>query len=74
MDSYRIVAVRKNSDGDITDFKLDNAMELNYDQAVNMARSGQIQNVDVYERAGRAIIRSQRDNDPNNNLDQLPGF
>ena len=74
MEGFKIVAVRKNSDGDITDFKLDNAMELNYDRAVEMAKSGQIENVDVYERGGRAVIRSQRDDNPDNNLDRLPRF
>lgn len=74
MEPFKIIAVRKNSDGDITEFKLDNAQELSYEHAVQMAKSGQIQNVDVYQRSGRDIIRSQRDDNPDNNLDRLPPF
>ena len=70
----RIVAVRKNQDGDITDFKLDNNQEVNYSQAIDMARNGVIEHIDVFDRKGRPIIRSQPDGDLNNNLDRLPTF
>lgn len=70
----KIVAVRKNQDGNITDFKLDNGQELNYQQAVDLARKGQIENIDMYNRYGRVIIRSEADGDISNNLDNLPTF
>ena len=70
----KIVAVRKDQDGIITDFKFDNNQEVDYNQAVSMARGGEIEHVDVFDRKGRATIRSQADGDPNNNLDRLPTF
>lgn len=70
----KIVAVRKNKDGDITDFKMDNGQEIGYSQAVQMAKNGQIDQVDVFNKYGREIIRSEPDSDKSNNLSNLPTF
>jgi len=70
----KIIAVRKNKDGDITDFRMDNGQELNYSQALQMAKEGQIDQVDVFQKYGREIIRSEPDLDISNNLDNLPTF
>lgn len=70
----KIVAVRKNGDGDITGIKTDSGRELNYDQAIAEAKSGNLEHVDVFHRWGRDTLRSEPDGIKENNLDNLPGF
>ena len=74
MDKERIVAVRKNCEGDIIAFKTDNGRELDYVTALNEAKAGLIAHVDVFHKYGRDIIRSEPDGIKENNLDQLPLF
>lgn len=69
-----IVAVRRNQDGDIVGFKLDDQTVLDYQSALQLAKHGELKNVDVYTRFGREIIRSEADDDKSNNLDNLPLF
>ena len=70
----QIVAVRKNGDGDITAVKTSSGRELNYQQALAEAKSGNLEHVDVFQRWGRDILRSEPDGIKENNLDNLPGF
>lgn len=70
----KIVAVRKNDEGDIIAFKTDNGRELDYVTALNEAKAGMIAHVDVFHKYGRDIIRSEADGIKENNLDQLPLF
>jgi hypothetical protein len=70
----KIVAVRKNDEGDIIAFKTDNGRELDYVTALNEAKAGMIAHVDVFHKYGRDIIRSEPDGIKENNLDQLPLF
>ncbi|MDK2821255.1 MAG: hypothetical protein PWP31_1220 [Clostridia bacterium] len=70
----RIVAVRKNEDGDLTAFKLEDGTILDYDQALNMAKNGELEHVDVFHKYGRDILRSEPDGTEENNLDNLPKF
>lgn len=70
----KIVAVRKNDDGDIIAFKTDNGRELDYVTALNEAKEGMLAHVDVFHKYGRDIIRSEPDGIKENNLDQLPSF
>lgn len=75
MDQDQIVAVRKNGDGDIIEMKLSSGQVVDYKQAQQMAKSGQIVNVNVFRgRDGDEHIRSNADGDPSNNLDNLPTF
>jgi Protein of unknown function (DUF3892) len=75
MDQDQIVAVRKNGDGDIIEMKLSSGQVVDYKQAQQMAKSGQIGNVNVFRgRDGDEHIRSNADGDPSNNLDNLPTF
>jgi hypothetical protein len=74
MEQFEIVAVKRNSKGNLTNFKLNNGQELNYQQAVDMAQQGQLKSVDVYSRWGRQILRSEPDGDETNNFDNLPQF
>ena len=70
----KIVAVRKNDDGDIIAFKTENGRELDYVTALNEANEGMLAHVDVFHKYGRDIIRSEPDGIKENNLDQLPLF
>jgi hypothetical protein len=70
----KIVAVRKNEDGDIIAFKTENGRELDYITALEEAKEGKLAHVDVFHKYGRDIIRSEPDGIKENNLDQLPTF
>lgn len=70
----KIVAVRKNEDGDIIAFKTEYGRELDYISTLNDAKAGKLANVDVFHKYGRDIIRSEPDGIKENNLDQLPEF
>lgn len=70
----KIVAVRKNDDGDIVAFKTENGQELDYITALNEAKAGNLAHIDVFHKYGRDIIRSEPDGIKENNLDNLPTF
>ncbi|WP_404332545.1 DUF3892 domain-containing protein [Mesobacillus maritimus] len=70
----KIVAVRKNDDGDIIAFKTENGQELDYITALEQAKAGMLAHVDVFHKYGRDIIRSEPDGIKENNLDELPSF
>jgi hypothetical protein len=75
MEQFEIVAVRHGSQGNLTDFKLNNGEELNYGQARAMAKDGKIKNVDVMNgKSGSEVIRSEPDGVKENNLNQMPEF
>ena len=74
MGKEKIVAVRKNDDGDLIAFKTETGRELDYVTALNEAKSGNIAHVDVFHKYGRDILRSEPDGIKENNLDQLPQF
>ncbi|WP_210023470.1 MULTISPECIES: DUF3892 domain-containing protein [unclassified Paenibacillus] len=70
-----VVAVRKNGDGDIVELRLSSGEVVDYLEAQQLAKSGQLVNVNVFRgRDGEEHLRSNADGDPTNNLDQLPGF
>lgn len=70
----KIVAVRKNDDGDLIAFKTESGRELDYITALNEAKSGLLAHVDVFHKYGRDILRSEPDGIKENNLDNLPEF
>lgn len=70
----RIVAVRKDSRGTITDYKLDNGKTLTHSQAINAVNCGEIEGCNVFPtRDGGEAIRSNRGQD-DYALDRLPSF
>jgi hypothetical protein len=74
MEQFEIVAVRY-KDGKLSNFKLNNGQELDYQQAIEMGKQGQIKGIDVVDRkSGMQYIRSEPDGDLSNNLDMLPEF
>ncbi|WP_088833001.1 DUF3892 domain-containing protein [Paenibacillus tyrfis] len=71
----QVVAVRKNGDGDIVELKLASGQVVDYLEAQQLAKNGQLENVNVFRgRDGDEHLRSNADGDPSNNLDNLPGF
>jgi hypothetical protein len=70
----RIVAVRKNEDGDLIAFQTDSGRELDYVTALREAKLGKLAHVDVFHKYGREILRSEPDGIKENNLDNLPPF
>lgn len=71
----KIVAVRKNGDGDIVEIKTDSGKIVDYKTAQQMAQEREIEGVNVFKgRDGELHLRSNADGDPTNNLDQLPTF
>ena len=71
----KIVAVRKDENGVINEYKLDNGSIIGVEQAVQMTKDGQIGDCNVGKtKDGKEVIRSNRDNDSSNNLDNLPIF
>jgi hypothetical protein len=74
-DKFKITQVRKNDDGDITEIMLNDGSIYPLEQAINLARDNKLEGVNVGQsRNGTPFLRSNPDNDPNNNLDQLPTF
>lgn len=70
----RIVAVRKNEDGDLIAFQTDSGRQLDYVTALQEAKAGKLAHIDVFHKYGRDILRSEPDGIKENNLDHLPEF
>jgi hypothetical protein len=71
----QVVAVRKNGDGDIVELQLSSGQVVSYQEAQQMAKNDQIDNVNVFKgRDGDEHLRSDADGRKDNNLDQLPTF
>lgn len=71
----KISAVKKDSNGTITEYKLDNGNVINHEEAVKMATNNELEGYNVATaRNGLKSIRSNPDGDESNNLDQLPNF
>jgi len=70
-----IVAVQKNGDGDIRQFKTSSGRVLQYQEALQAVKNGEIAGVNAFKgRDGEMYIRGDADGDPSNNLDNLPTF
>ncbi|MBA2173679.1 DUF3892 domain-containing protein [Halobacillus locisalis] len=71
----QIVAVRKNEAGSIIEMQLSSGRVVDYKQAHELARSGEIEHVQLIRgKDGEDHLRSQPDGVQSNNLDQLPTF
>lgn len=75
MDKAKVIKVKKNPDGDITDVMLDNGNVFSIDEAVMMASDNLLQGVNVsHAKNGRAYLRSDPNGKDSDNLDSLPVF
>src|SRR5699024_56118 len=71
----QVVAVRKNSDGDIVELKLTSGRVVDYKTAQAMAKNEEIAHVQVFRgRDHEEHLRSVPDGRKDNNLDNLPTF
>lgn len=70
-----VVAVRRNSEGSIIEFKLSSGEVVDYKQAQQMVANDEINNLQLFKgRDHEQHIRSRPDDTVSNNLDQLPTF
>lgn len=71
----KIVKVRKNSEGDITDVMLDNGSVYSMDEAITLVKDHIIEGVNIGRaKNGREYLRSNPNGEDNDNLDNLPTF
>ena len=71
----KIVKVRKNADGDITNVLTSTGEELDVSKAVALAKSGTVESVIVGKnRNGNDVIKSSPNSTTEDNLDNLPTF
>lgn len=71
----RIVKVKKNPDGDITDVILDNGNVYSINEAIMMAKDELIEGVNVGKaKNGREYLRSNPNGNESDNLDNMPTF
>lgn len=71
----KIVKVKKNSDGDITDVMFDDGKTCPISQAIMMARDGLIVGVNIARaKNGREYLRSNPNGIDDDNLDDKPTF
>ncbi|MFC3884060.1 DUF3892 domain-containing protein [Bacillus songklensis] len=69
------VAVRKNEDGDLVEFKTSFGRILHYEEALQQVQARMIEGVNTFTgKDGETYIRSNPDGDCSNNLDSLPTF
>lgn len=70
----KVVAVRRNEKGTITDYKLDDGTVLNHNEALAACYTGKMEGCSVFtNRAGEDSIRSDRGQE-NFSLSKLPEF
>lgn len=71
----KIIKVRKDDRGEITDVMLDNGQEMTINEAVQLASNKQIENVNVaHSKKGQVYLRSYPNGNIEDNLDSLPTF
>lgn len=71
----RIEKVRKNSEGDITDVMLSNGDAYSIKEVINMAKNGQISEVNVSRaKNGREYLKSNPNGSESDNLSNKPLF
>ncbi|KHD38700.1 hypothetical protein NL50_04170 [Clostridium acetobutylicum] len=71
----KVIKVKKNSEGDITDVMLENGNVYSIDEAITMAKDHLIDGVNVAKaRSGREYLRSNPNGDEGDNLDNKPTF
>ena len=70
---YVIDGISRDDKGEINAYKLNNGELVPKEQAVSMAKQGEIKGVSVgVSKNGEEFLRSLPDNDASNNLENLP--
>lgn len=71
----KIIKVKKNPDGDITDVMLENGNVYSINEAITMTKDHAIEGVNVGRaKNGREFLRSNPNGEQHDNLDNLPTF
>lgn len=71
----RIIKVKKNSEGDITDVMFENGEVYPIEEAIKMTKEGKIEGVNVGQaKNGRQFLRRNPNDDKSDNLNNLPTF
>lgn len=74
-DKTKIIKVKKNPDGDITDVMLQNGNVYSINEAITMVRDGLISDMSIGRaKNGREYIRSNPNGRQEDNLDSKPTF
>ncbi|WPC39943.1 DUF3892 domain-containing protein [Clostridium sp. JS66] len=74
-DKSKVVRVKKNPQGDITDVMLENGNVYSIDEAIMMAKDDLIEGVNVGKaKNGREYLRSNPNGSEGDNLDSKPIF
>lgn len=73
-EKLKVVAVRRNADGAISDFKMNTGLECNFEQTKQLIHDGHLDLQCVVGKGGVEVIRSKADGDDSNNLANLPSF
>lgn len=74
-DNSKVIKVKKNPEGDITDVMLENGSVYSIDEAITMAKDHKIEGVNVGKaRNGREYLRSNPNGDEGDNLENKPIF
>lgn len=74
-DKSKVIKVKKNSQGDITDIMLENGTVHSITEAISMAKDNLIDGVNVGKaKNGREYLRSNPNGNENDNLDNKPIF
>lgn len=71
----KIIKVKKNNEGDITDVMLENGNVYSINEAIMMTKDGLIEGVNVGKtRNGREYLRSNPNDSEGDNLDSIQTF
>jgi len=74
-DKSKVIKVKKNPQGDITDVMLENGNVYSIDEAIMMAKDDLIEGVNVGKsKNGREYLRSNPNEDEGDNLENKPIF
>ncbi|AGY75746.1 DUF3892 domain-containing protein [Clostridium autoethanogenum] len=74
-DKSKVIKVKKNPQGDITDVMLENGNVYSIDEAIMMTKDGLIEGINVGKaKNGREYLRSNPNGDQSDNLDNKPIF
>lgn len=75
IDKTKVIKVKKNADGDITDIMTENGNVYSIDEAIMMAKDNLIEGVNVGKaKNGREYLRSNPNGTKDDNLDNIQTF
>jgi len=72
--NYKLVAVRKDSEGKITHFMTDRDTVITVTEAIQLAQEGEINSITSLQEDGTWFIDEYGQQREGHNLDQLPEF